>query len=183
VGSRAGLDGRKISSPPGFFYCLLFNSIYITSIVTSVLHSYIHTSLLSGPASCICTLTLFYYVWLDIVFLLDLLLRVRVSLRLPYLVTSVLAHVVVCVRRACFGVNDCFCMVVITVACLGPSGSLPLAFSELGAGTTSTSILSRNPSAIAGFVKDLIPDRPAPSQSVYRLSYPAHQAYLNAPIK
>ena len=90
------------------FYCLLFHSIYVTSIVTSVLHSYIHTSLLSGPAICICTLTIFYYVWMDIVFLLDLLLRVRVSLRLPYLVTSVLAHVVVCVRRVCFGVNDCF---------------------------------------------------------------------------
>ena len=89
-------------------------------IVTSVLYSYIHTSLLSGPDICICTLTLFYYVWTDIVFLLDLLLRVRLSLRLSYLVTSVLAHMVGCVRRACFGVNDCFCMVVITVACLGP---------------------------------------------------------------
>ena len=48
------------------------------------------------------------------------------SLRLLYLVLSVLAHMVVCVRRSCFGVNDCFCMVVITMACLGPSGSLPL---------------------------------------------------------
>jgi len=38
------------------------------------------------------------------------------------------------------------------VACLGPSGSLPLAFSDVGAGTTSTSIFSRNPSVLAGFV-------------------------------
>jgi len=59
---------------------------------------------------------------------------------------------VVCVRRACFGVNDCFCMDVITVARLGLLGSLPLAFSDVIAGTTSTSIVSRNPSALAGFV-------------------------------
>ena len=74
------------------------------------------------------------------------------SLSLPYLVMSVLAHMVVCVRRACFGVNDCCCMVVITVACVGLSGSLPLAFSVVGAVTTSTSIFSRNPSPLAGFV-------------------------------
>ena len=85
-------------------------------------------------------------------FILDLLVRVRVSLRLPHLVMSVLAHFVVCVRRSCFGVNDCFCMVVITVACLGPSGNLPLAFSDVNVGTTSTSIFSRNPSALAGFL-------------------------------
>ena len=56
------------------------------------------------------------------------------SLRLPYLVMSVLAHMVVCVRRLCFGVNDFFCMFVITVACLGPSESLPVAFSDVNVG-------------------------------------------------
>jgi len=35
------------------------------------------------------------------------------SLLLPYLVMSVLSHMVVCVRHLCFGVKDCFCMVVL----------------------------------------------------------------------
>jgi len=30
-----------------------------------------------------------------------------VSLMLPYLVMSVLSHIVVCVRLLCFGVKDC----------------------------------------------------------------------------
>jgi len=52
----------NIHTPGGIFF-----------IVSSVLYSYIHTSLLSGPDICICTLTLFYYVWIYeyIVFLLD----------------------------------------------------------------------------------------------------------------
>jgi len=89
---------------------------------------------------------------MDVVFLHDMLVRVRGLLRLPYLVTSVIAHMVVCTRFACFGVNDSFCMIVITVACLGLSASWPLDFFVVGAGTTSTSIFSTNPSALAGFV-------------------------------
>ena len=44
-----------------------------------------------------------------------------------------------------------------TVACLGPSGSLPLAFSDVNVGTTSTSIFSR--------IRSL--DRPVRSESLY----------------
>ena len=74
------------------------------------------------------------------------------SLRLPYLVMSVLAHMVVCVCVSCFGVNDCFCVVVTIVACLGPAGSLPLAFSDVNVGIISTLIFLKNPSALVGFV-------------------------------
>ena len=39
-----------------------------------------------------------------------------------------------------------------TVACLGPSESLPLAFSDVNVGIISTLIFLKNPSALVGFV-------------------------------
>ena len=125
--------------------------IFYLFIVSSILYKYIHTSLLSGPYICICTLALSYlFVYFSCSYM---------TVGEGTSVVNVALFGYVCTFSHC-----CFCSPFVfwcqrlfthgrfTVACLGPSGSLPLAFSDVNFGIISTLIFLKNPSALLGSV-------------------------------
>ena len=73
------------------------------------------------------------------------------SLLLPYLVVCTFSHGCLC-SPFVFWCQRLFLHGRFTVACLGPSESLPFAFSDVNVDTISTSIFSSNPSDLEGFV-------------------------------
>ena len=125
LGGPQGRCGQvwKISPPPGFFF-----------IVSSILYKYIHTSLLSGPYICICTLALSYlFVYFSCSYM---------TVGEGTSVFNVALFGYVCTFSHCclcspfvFWCQRLFTHGRFTVACLGPSGSLPLAFSDVNFGS------------------------------------------------